>query len=76
MSETISKSLLNIDELIQWLNVKESTIRKWTCRKKIPYIKVGGAVRFRREDIQAWLDSRDMRNTDNITRAYLSTERK
>ena len=47
--------LLTTPELSQWLRVKESTIRKWVCYDRIPYLKVGRLVVFQREDIQLWL---------------------
>jgi len=58
---TTISSLLNVQELARWLNIKESTIRKWVCYRKIPYISVGRAVRFRREDIDQWLQDRSFK---------------
>ena len=47
--------LLTTQELSGWLRVKESTIRKWVCYDRIPYLKVGRLVVFQREDIELWL---------------------
>ena len=47
--------LLTTQELSGWLRVKESTIRKWVCYDRIPYLKVGRLVVFQREAIQLWL---------------------
>ena len=53
--ESEKVSMLTTHELSQWLRVKESTIRKWVCYDRIPYLKVGRLVVFQREDIQLWL---------------------
>ncbi|MBK8575139.1 MAG: helix-turn-helix domain-containing protein [Elusimicrobia bacterium] len=47
--------LLRVDEVSVWLRVKASTIRKWVCYERIPYVKVGRTVAFRREDVDAWV---------------------
>jgi len=48
--------LLTTQELAAWLNIKPSTLRKWVCHKKIPFLKIGGSVRFRKMDIEQWLN--------------------
>lgn len=39
------------------LEIEQSTIRYLIFKKKIPHIKVGRAIRFCPEDIQAWLET-------------------
>lgn len=50
--------LWNTPELAAYLNVKEGTIRYWVHIGYIPYIKFQSLVRFRKTDIDAWLDQR------------------
>ena len=50
--------LWNTPELAAYLNVKEGTIRYWVHVKYIPHIKFQSLVRFRKTDIDAWLDQR------------------
>ena len=50
--------LLNTAQVAEWLNVSESTIRKWVHYGFIPYVKIGRCVRFIREDIEKWLQER------------------
>ena len=52
--------LLTIDELTVFLTVKKSTIYQWVHMGLIPHIKVGKLLRFREEDIQKWLISRQV----------------
>jgi len=49
------QSMLTVDELANFLNVKKSTLYTWAYRKQIPSQKVGKALRFSREDIERWL---------------------
>jgi excisionase family DNA binding protein len=48
-------ALLNVKEVSEWLEVKPSTIYVWAAEGKIPALKIQGVIRFRREDIDAWL---------------------
>lgn len=47
--------LLTINELAAELGLAKATLREWCWQKRIPYVKLGRAVRFRREEIEAWL---------------------
>ncbi|MQY60625.1 helix-turn-helix domain-containing protein [bacterium] len=48
-------SLLTIKEVSEILRVSEKTIRRWTYNNSIPYMKLGGAIRFDERQIQIWL---------------------
>ncbi len=42
-----------------FLGLARRTLEIWRCKKKgPPYFKVGSLVRYRRADLQEWLDSR------------------
>jgi len=47
--------LLTVDEAAAFLRIKRNTLYTWAYRKQIPSQKVGKALRFRREDLEAWL---------------------
>ena len=49
---------LRVQDLALEFGVSESTVRDWVFRRKIPFVKLGSAVRFKREDIEAWVESR------------------
>jgi len=40
------------------LGISRNTLYEWIVQRKIPYIKVGRLVKFRREDLQKWLEKR------------------
>jgi excisionase family DNA binding protein len=50
-------SLMTIDEVAEYLRVKKRTVYDWVKKGKIPAIKAVGLWRFRRERIDAWLES-------------------
>jgi len=50
-------SLMTIDDLAQYLKVKKRTIYEWLKRGRIPAFKAIGQWRFKKEKIDAWLES-------------------
>ena len=50
--------LLTIQELSQILKISKKTIYGWVHDNYVPYMKLGGAVRFREKDIETWLAKR------------------
>lgn len=51
--------LLTIDDVAAMLKSSRQTIYGWASRRKIPFLKVGGALRFRESEISAWLTGQD-----------------
>ncbi|HHX63268.1 MAG TPA: helix-turn-helix domain-containing protein [Chloroflexi bacterium] len=49
-------TLLNVKQVAQYLQLKESTIYSWAQDGKIPAIKIGRTWRFRRSDLDSWLE--------------------
>jgi excisionase family DNA binding protein len=49
-------TLLNVKQVAQYLQLKESTIYSWAQDGKIPAIKIGRTWRFRRADLDDWLE--------------------
>jgi len=51
-------------EAAVYIGVTENTLSVWRCvgRYAIPCIKVGRLVRYRRSDLDAWLESRTRTN--------------
>lgn len=51
--------LLNEHEVAERLGISVATVRRWRLLRQGPkYRKVGAAVRYRTEDVEAWLESR------------------
>lgn len=54
--------LLTEKQVARLLRVSLASVRRWRQRKTGPtYIKVGACVRYRREDVETWLRSRELR---------------
>ena len=50
--------LLTVDELSDKLRVSRSTVYRWVHYDFVPYIKIGGAVRFDEKRVETWLRAR------------------
>ncbi len=51
----MNESVLTIKQIAQYLNVTERTIYNLLQRGELPGFKVGMAWRFRKEDIDKWI---------------------
>jgi len=49
--------LMTIDEIADYLRVKKRTVYEWLKKGKIPAIKTVGQWRFKKAQIDRWLDS-------------------
>jgi excisionase family DNA binding protein len=54
----MNSQILTLDELSEYIKISRFTIYDWVYRKKIPYIKLGKNLRFRRELIDDWIDAK------------------
>ena len=50
------EALMDIKQVASYLQINEATAYSWAQKGKLPGIKIGRIWRFRREDIEAWLD--------------------
>ena len=51
-----NNKLMTIEELADYLQVKKRTVYGWLKKGKIPAIKTVGQWRFKKEQIDAWLE--------------------
>ncbi|NLG50079.1 MAG: helix-turn-helix domain-containing protein [Chloroflexi bacterium] len=58
-------TLLNVKQVAEYLQLKESTIYSWAQDGKIPAIKIGRTWRFRRSDLDGWLE-RHLKGEDDL----------
>ena len=52
----MDRTLLTVKQLSYFLHVHPNTIYKWTDEGKIPYRKINGLIRFKRQEIEDWQD--------------------
>lgn len=50
------QTLMDIKQVALYLQINEATAYSWAQKGELPGIKIGRIWRFRREDIEAWLD--------------------
>lgn len=50
------EALLNVKQVAEYLQLKESTIYSWAQDSRVPAIKIGRTWRFRRSDLDQWLE--------------------
>ena len=48
--------LMTIDDLAAYLKVSRRTIYEWLKHNKIPAVKLVGQWRFRKEEIDSWME--------------------
>ncbi len=46
-----------IKKVSEYLNIKPATLYAWAAQGKIPSIKIHGLIRFKKEEIDLWLES-------------------
>jgi len=51
------ESLWDIDEVAKYLKTGKDTVYRWIASKDMPSLKVGKKWLFRKEEVDAWLDS-------------------
>ena len=51
--KSVNYDYMTVKDLAQALNVSSRTIEKWQQERKIPYYKIGNAVRFNFSEVEA-----------------------
>ena len=51
------EKLINIEEASDILGLKITTLYKYTCSRRIPYVKLGNRVLFDINKLKAWVQS-------------------
>ena len=50
--------LLNEHEVARYLKISVASVRRWRLFRKGPkFVKIGSAVRYRKQDVETWLNS-------------------
>jgi excisionase family DNA binding protein len=53
----IADPMMNLFEAAAYLGIAAETLKKWTTYRRIPYTKLGRLNRYRRSDLDAYLDA-------------------
>jgi len=49
--------LMSISEASEFLGLKKSTLYKYCCSRKVPFVKINSRVLFSREKLEEWIAS-------------------
>ncbi len=66
-SEIMENRLLTSSEVANWLNMDEATVQKMSRAGDLPAVKIRGRYRFRRADLEEWLDKQMTKGNGNET---------
>lgn len=58
----MESEILTIREVAEYLKINEKTAYRFAAEGKIPGFKVGGAWRFKRNDIEKWIETQRNNN--------------
>ena len=50
------EKLLDYRECAELLHIKPSTVRMWVFQKRLPFVRIGRAIRFRPRDLEAFVE--------------------
>jgi excisionase family DNA binding protein len=67
---------IGIEELAGHLQLSVSTLRKWVMMKKIPFEKMGDAVRFDLDKINPWVEEHTVYPERELKPGELEKERR
>lgn len=69
--ETVSvkPKLLTTDEAAKFLQVSAGTLAVWRCvaRYRLPFVKIGRNIRYKENDLVAWIESRTVHQAQAAT---------
>ena len=52
------KERLNSEEAADFLGISINTLYEWVSQKRIPHMKVGGLLKFKRGHLEKWLEKK------------------
>ena len=58
---TMSKEIMNAEEVAEYLGIAQSTAYKWVEYRQIPFTKIGTLLRFPKWIIDRWLSEKAVR---------------
>lgn len=57
MENTVYEKWIGLEEAAEYLGIKSVTLRKWIKEKKIPCHKIGKLWKFKKTEIDEWIES-------------------
>lgn len=60
----MNEQMLTLKEVAAYLKLAEKTAYKLAAEGKLPGFKVGGSWRFKREDVEVWIEKQKKRGNN------------
>ena len=60
------ETYLTISEVAEMVRLTVQTIRRYTMKKKIPFHKINRSVRFKKVEIEQWVENREQAKADTL----------
>ena len=60
----MTDEILTLKEVAEYLKLAEKTAYRLTAEGKLPGFKVGGSWRFKREDMESWIQAQTRSGAD------------
>jgi excisionase family DNA binding protein len=57
----MERRYINVNELSEFIGIPKGTLYVWVCQKRIPYVKIGGLLRFDLREIDSWIKERSFK---------------
>ena len=54
---------LTVNEVAEFLRLSVQTIRRYTMKNEIPFHKINRAVRYKKAEIEKWVDNGSVKTT-------------
>jgi predicted DNA-binding transcriptional regulator AlpA len=68
--EAVECAMLTRDDMMARFDINPSTLSDWMRTRKLPYIKIGGVVRFVKYEIDNWVDTFKQNNPHLRIRSF------
>jgi len=55
-----TREVMSVPEAAEYLGQKELTLRDWVRKRKVPFYKVNGSIKFRKTKLDKWIDRNEI----------------
>ena len=66
----MSSEILTIEEVARYLRVSERTVYEWAQKGEVPAGKIGTVWRFKKDDIESWVDERLASSKTSVSKQH------
>ena len=51
-----TREIMSVPQAAEYLGQTEGTLRQWVRKRKVPFYKVNGSIKFRKSKLDRWID--------------------